>query len=302
MINEENIATQESLAINNQKTAYRTEQIEYLQQFSPSTIDREDFDIDKVLEMSNEPKTNPELNVDSIEDDDYNEDEDWFGQKIKEEDDFIELSLYDHTLTKEENFADNDEKYVLIKVTKDGEFGIVDKKNIIPSPSTKCLINLSKIEDEASEFSFMPVAYSSFMGVDVLNFMKYNSDFFTCDERVFFITLLVKFKSFDFKPFYWSKEKMYQELGIKKDRASKIIQKFENLGFLSTELVKAKIEGRPMQITYFDIDGGKIIDLLSKILHDEENEDGYNYILSDIEKYLKPSVKKEKVSVTSIMQ
>lgn len=215
---------------------------------------------------------------------------------------FKEMSLYDFTITKEDNFVDNDEKYVFFKVTKEGEFGVLDKENIIPCPLAKCLVNLSSLEDVAEEFTFMPVAYNSFMGVDVLNFMKYDSNFFTCDERVFFITLLVKFKSFDFKPFFWSKEKMFQEIGIKKDRASKIIKKFKELGFLSTELVKTKIDGRPMQVNYFDIDGGKIIDLLPQILLSDEDEDGNIYTQPDIEKYLKPSIKKEKKSLSTVMQ
>lgn len=215
---------------------------------------------------------------------------------------FKEMSLYDFTLTKEENFSNNDDKYVFFKVNKDGEFGVLDKENIIPCPLAKCLVNLSDLEDVAEEFTFMPVAYNSFMGVDVLNFMKYNSNFFTCDERVFFITLLVKFKSFDFKPFFWSKEKIFQEVGIKKDRANKIIKKFKELGFLSTELRKAQIDGRPMQVNYFDIDGGKIIDLLPQMLHSDEDEDGNIYTQPDIEKYLKPSIKKEKKSISSVMQ
>jgi hypothetical protein len=279
MKEQRNIVGQLFRAIENEKTAYTPEQIESLKQFINFTIDRENFN----------------------EEDDFDEDGEWNGS-TKKEDGFKEISLYDHTLTKEENFAESDEKFVIFKVNKDGEFGVTDKENIIPCPLTKCLVNLSTIEDVAEEFTFAPVAYNSFMGVEVLNFMKYNSDFFTCDERVFFITLLVKFKCFDFKPFYWSKEKIFLEIGVKKDRANKIINKFKELGFLSTELVKTKIEGRPMQVTYFDIDGGKIIDLLPKILRSDEDNDGNIYTNPDIEKYLKPSIKKKKKSLSHRMQ
>lgn len=295
MIKEESIANGEPLAINNEKIAFTDEQIEYLNKFQASTIDKEDFYLEVVLDSHNSPEINSESDINS------EEDEEWYGD-TKNKLMVKEISLYDHTLTKEENFADDNEKFVLFRVTKDGEFGVADKENIIPNPLAKCVVNLSVIEDVVEEFTFMPVAYNSFMGVEVLNFMKYNSNFFTCDERVFFITLLVKYKCFDFKPFYWSKEKMFQEIGVKKDRANKIINKFKELGFLSTDLVKAKIDGRPMQVTYFDIDGGKVIDLLPQILHSNEDEDGNIYTQPDIEKYLKPSIKKEQKSISSVMQ
>jgi hypothetical protein len=299
MKEQRNVAGELFQAIKNEKTAYTPEQSEYLNQFPVATLDREDFDIDTVLETVKSPKINSESDTNNKEDD-FDENEGWFGNTNRDVG-IKEISLYDHTLTKEENFTNSDDKFVLFKVTKDGEFGVSDKVNVIPCPQTKCVINTSTLE-LAEEFNVMPVSYNSFMGVDVLNFMKYNSNFFTCDERVFFITLLVKFKCFDFKPFYWSKEKIFHEVGIKKDRANKIIKKFVELGFLSMELVKTKIDGRPMQINYFDIDGGKLIDLLPQILHSNEDEDGYVYTQPDIEKYLKPSINKESKSISSIMQ
>lgn len=301
MKEQSNIAGPLFQAIKNEKTAYTPEQLEYLNQFPALTVNRDDFEIDVVLKTINNSEINLENNHYICEEDDFDENEDWYGNTTKKEE-IKEILLYDHTLTKEENFADSDEKYVLFKVDKDGEFGVCDKNNVIPSPQAKCVVNLSTIEDYTEELTFMPVAYNSFMGVEVLSFMKYNPNFFTCDERVFFITLLVKFKSFDFKSFYWSKESMFQEIGIKKDRANKIINKFKQLGILSTKLVKSQIDGRPMQITYFDIDASKVIDLLPQILVSTEDDDGHNYTLPDIEKYLKPAIKKEKKSISLVMQ
>lgn len=297
MNNKKNIADVTCSAINTEKTAFTNEQKEFLQSFPTSLIDRDDFDADIVLKTVSSPEIDSNHEVYINENDDFDENEDWDGE-AKKECEVKEISLYDHKLTREDNFADCNTKYVLFKVDRNGEFGVADKDNVIPCPQTKCVVNLSTIEDYAEEFTFMPVAYSSFMGVELLNFKRYNSDFFTCDERVFFIALLVKYKSFNFKSFYWSKEEIFKDVGIKKDRVNKIIKKFSQLGILSTELVKTQINGRPMQITYFDIIGGEIIDLLPKILHED---DEFN-MSNDIEKYLKPAIKIEEQSLTNIMQ
>jgi hypothetical protein len=156
---------------------------------------------------------------------------------------------------------------------------------------------MDKLEQQNSYLEYIPIDYDTFFGLRFLSYMGYNSDFFLCDERIMFEALLIKFKYFDFKPFYWSKEMMFKEIGIKKDRANKIIEKFINLGIVSKELVKTSIENRPMQITYYNLDAKKIIYLVPKIYKERENFD----LKSQLEKYLMPALNRHS-AITSKMQ
>ncbi|MEQ8624639.1 MAG: hypothetical protein RJQ00_07295 [Vicingaceae bacterium] len=231
-----------------------------------------------------------DLNESSINLNSDTEDLEIEGNEFEEKNELTEIKLFDHSKSVDENFEDgSSKKYILFEVRNDGEVEVPDIEDALPRPESKCLVNLFSIEDYGSSLEFMPITYSSFMGVECKNFFRYNSDFFSCDERVFFIFLLVKFNYFKHKPFYWSKEVIYRETGIKKDRANKIVDKFCKLGIIKTEVKKSTLNGRPQQITYFDIDGQKIVDLLPQIIVNYE-EDQYD-LVHDIEKYLKPGIK-----------
>ncbi len=204
-------------------------------------------------------------------------------------------SLYDFTKTFDENFEDGSEyKWTLICIEKNGLMEVRESYNLI-TPQSKFIFNASKAE-EYGQFEFAIVDYDSIFGTRFTSFMKYNSNFFSCDERVMFEAMLIKFKAFKYKPFYWSKNEMFKEAGIKKDRATKIIKRFEELGIITSELVKTVLGNRPMQITYYNIVSEKVIELLPQIF--EGRDDNCNMNL-EIKKYLSPSIKE---SITNKLQ
>jgi hypothetical protein len=202
---------------------------------------------------------------------------------------FMEIPLYNHNLSREDNFSDGtNKKYILVGVDQHGQFSIDEVRSVIPDQFSKCLVKLGDFE-EHSEMEFLVVDYNSLFGTRLTTFIKYDSAFFSCDERVFFEALLIKYKAHEFKPFFWSREVIYQELGIKKDRANRIISRFESLGILSKEVKKRVSNGRPQQVTYFNVIGEAVMDLLPQIFGDRDLCE----LQHDIEKYLKPIIKKQ---------
>lgn len=213
-----------------------------------------------------------------------------FSQKsnFKEdlEDDTIEL--YDFEKTFDENFeGETKKKYILMEVRGKNDQSIINPSNL-PTPQSKIILNFEEIEKHSS-IEFALIDYEALFGTRFTTFIKYNSSFFSCDERVFFEGLLIKFKRFDFKPFYWSKETIFKEIGVKKDRATKIIERFSKLGIISTEIRKSVVDNRPQQITYFNVNSERILELVSQIFisHNE------NYSAEmHLEKYLAPVLNK----------
>ncbi|CAM3397390.1 hypothetical protein FLLO111716_08215 [Flavobacterium longum] len=200
-------------------------------------------------------------------------------------DGFEEIQLYDHTLSHSENFEmGNDKKYILLEVTKEKTFSITSSQSILPTPQSKCVIDIGKVEKHSS-LEFIPIDYEPFFGVRLTSFIGYDSNFFSCDERVVFESLLIKFKNFKFKPFHWSKEKIYEEVGVKKDRATKILEKFIELGIVTKEVRKTFVD-RPLQVNYFDLNAAAIIGLVSQIFKPNE-EKNYEQIFAT---YLRPAL------------
>ena len=68
----------------------------------------------------------------------------------------------------------------------------------------------------------------------------------------------------------WVREN-YEELGIKKDRATKIIKKLISLEIISQKLVKTFIDNRPLQINYYNLNPERILSLIPSIYHEKEN-------------------------------
>lgn len=203
---------------------------------------------------------------------------------------YKEIELYDNSKGFDENFEKGkSEKYILIQINQNRKFIIGQPEFILPSQQSECIINIDKLEEQNSYLEYLIIDYDTFFGLRYLSFNGYNSDFFLCDERVMFEALLVKFKYFDFKPFYWSKEMMFKEVGVKKDRATKILEKFMSLEIVSKELVKTSIENRPMQITYYNLDAEKIIDLVPKIYKEREAIN----LESQLRKYLLPALNRK---------
>jgi len=201
------------------------------------------------------------------------------------------IELYNHDITLEENFQENNNpKYILVKVTEDGSMAV---ENNTPSltPFDKIVVNMNVYDYSAFE-NYM-IDYDTIFGTRLLTFMKYDSNFFVCDERVFFEALLIKYKKSDFTSFYWSKEKIFKEVGIKKDRSEKIISRFKELEIISVEKKTRTFEGKPQQVNYFFLHPEKVIELLPKMFGEEDEE---NFIFPghrDIQKYLKPGLEKK---------
>lgn len=202
---------------------------------------------------------------------------------------YQEIELYDNQKTFDENFEKGkSKKYVLIEIDKNKKFSIANIASVIPTPQSKCIIDIEKVEDFGS-LEIIPIDYDTLFGLRLLTFQKYKSDFFLCDERVMFEAFLIKYKGFDFRPFYWSLNKVLEEVGIKKDRASAIIEKFIKLGIASKKLVKTQIENRPMQINYFDLNIDRIIELIPEIYLERDSVN----LETEIKKYLIPVLKKK---------
>ncbi|MDB0603088.1 hypothetical protein PL373_18540 [Tenacibaculum maritimum] len=197
-----------------------------------------------------------------------------------------EIHVYNSCIPRDENFEDGiSPKYFLTAVHSSGIMSVEEK---IPDQFSKVVYDLNQIEEYGSSPEMMIVDYDTIFGLRLTSFLKYNSNFFSCDERVFFEALLIKYKAFVFKPFYWSKEIIFQELGIKKDRATKIINKMKALEILTTEVRKSVLNNRPQQITYFMINKSKIMELASEIYKEREDD---NIMLNDLKKYL--NIKKD---------
>lgn len=227
------------------------------------------------------------LNVESInslehfdDDEDYQEEIDRYNIELP----FgcKEIELYDNQKSFDENFEKgSSKKYVLIEIDKNKKFSIANVASVIPDPQSKCIIDIEKVED-FSELQFIPIDYDTFFGLRLLSFEKYKSTFFVCDERVVFEAFLIKYHSFGLKAFYWSFNKIFEEVGIKKDRATKIIEKFIKLGIVSKKLIKTQIDKRPMQINYYDLNIDRIIELVPEIYQESDNID----IEANIREYL----------------
>ena len=227
-----------------------------------------------------------------------------YEEETEDLEELIDVPLYDLTLDSEENFQDGIEtKYILLPINKDG---VVNETSFTPllNAGGKIIISNDKLRQNMDYVTdFFVVDYNTMFGLRLLVFQKYNIKFFSCDERIFFETLLIKFHAFRFKPFYISYSTIFNELGIKKDRAVTISRKFQKLGFLKTEIITSSIEGKPSQVTYYHLDTDKIIELLPQIYIEEHHEE----IDRDIKKYLEPALKKvtiptETIHISNIMQ
>lgn len=210
-------------------------------------------------------------------------------EEIEELDETIEIDLYDMSLSSEQNFQNGEKtKYILLPINSNG---VENGPSFTPllNAGGKIILNKDKAQQNMDYIGdTFVVDFDSMFGLRLLSFQKYNSDFFSCDERVFFETLIIKFHRFGFKPFFLSYNVIFKELGIKKDRMISISKKFQNLAFLKTEIITKLIEGRPSQVTYYTLDANKIVELLPKVYNEEHIE----VIDKEIKKYLEPAFKK----------
>jgi len=217
-----------------------------------------------------------EQDLDIIDDDSNLEDDELEGETLEC---LEEIKLYDPCKTREENFNDGSwQKHLLFSVTRNGNLSIDTR---IPDQFSKVVVDLNTIE-EYSVPEFVVVDFDSLFGVRLTSFIKYKSEFLSCDERVFFEALLIKYKAFGHNAFFWSKEMIWKEIGIKKDRAAKIAKRFVEIGILEMEVKKSVLNGRPQQITYYEPIGSRIMELIPTLFGDR-HDDGF---ISELQKYL----------------
>lgn len=121
--------------------------------------------------------------------------------------------------------------------------------------------------------------------LNVLKFQRYNFNYFSCEEVVFFEYILVKSIAFKQNSFFHSSETIFQETGIKKHSLNSIIKRFEQLGYLTVE-----VKGMP-RVKYFIVNFVKIYEDVGVIYQLEDNGKplyDFRKLLAD---YFQPLVK-----------
>ena len=138
------------------------------------------------------------------------------------------------------------------------------------------------------------------MAVNIRKLQRYNFNFFTLEEVVFFEYLVVKAPLFKFKEFYHSTATIAKEIGIKRSKLDSIIIKFGKMG-----LLKVEVKGFP-KVKHFSINFEKIRLFLPQIYQSAENgklSADMNKLLADfynplVETYQKKNIKKETINET----
>lgn len=200
-----------------------------------------------------------------------------------------ELQLYDFERSFESNFSDNEDKHIVIRISKKN-----NDIHILPDIHSKCL---SKPDGmiEISQLRYLVWDYDTIFGTRYNIFKSYDKDFFDCQERVLFEALLINFKRKGFKSFKWEKTKITCELGIKRKKIESIIKRFKSLGIIKSTIVKSHkkpIKGIYANSTYFTLDCETIHELLPKIF----SRFNYEKIESDLKSYLAPLYKTQNSS------
>jgi hypothetical protein len=103
------------------------------------------------------------------------------------------------------------------------------------------------------------------LAINIRKFQRYNYNYFSCEEVVFFEYLVVKANAFKQVPFFHSSETIFKETGIRKHALKTIIKRFENLNYISIE-----VKGMP-RVKYFTVHYPKIQADLEHIYLLEDN-------------------------------
>lgn len=194
-----------------------------------------------------------------------------------------EKKPYNFSLTVEENFYEAGERYICILMSKPE-----DEIKILPDPFSVILTKPSHFV-RGDELRFFIVDYDTIFGTRYKKIKNYNPRFFNCEERVFFESLLIKYRGAGYKEFEWGKNKIGYELGIARKKRDTIITKFKELGIIKTAINRrvsdAKTQ-RNKKSYYFDLDPNKILDLLPEIF----SKFDYQEVEHDIRSYLRPAL------------
>ena len=205
----------------------------------------------------------------------------------EENDSKEEIELYNQSLSYEENFEDGKRvKFLLLPLFKNQKDNELNFTPILNAGAT-IIMNRKQLAGAYSEnFHYIIADYDSIFGLRLLSFQRY-TNFFACDERVLFETLLIKFKRFDYKAFFLSIPTIYKELGIKETRANTIIKRFIELNILTKEVRTSYTNNSPSQVSFYFINANKVIELLPTIYYEFHLDN----IQKDIETYLMPALK-----------
>ena len=103
------------------------------------------------------------------------------------------------------------------------------------------------------------------LAVNIRKLQRYNFNFFSLEEVVFFEYLVVKAPLFKFQEFYHSTATIAKEIGIKRSKLESIINKFGKMG-----LLKVEVKGFP-KVKHFTVNFEKISFYLPQIYQSAEN-------------------------------
>ncbi len=95
--------------------------------------------------------------------------------------------------------------------------------------------------------------------VNIRKLQRYNFEFFTTEEAVFFEYIIVKTIYNGGGEYYHSSQEIRRETGIKRSALNTIIERFKALGIL-----KVEVKGMP-NIKYFWVEYRRVIELLPQI-------------------------------------
>lgn len=206
---------------------------------------------------------------------------------IETREEVMELLPYNFRMSFSNNFNDKRDKYVAIRIS-------LEQNNIeiIPDWTGICL-SKPKVLMEFKRLRNLFWDYDTIFGTRYNIFKKYDSQFFNCEERVLFESLIINFKRNGYKEFKWQKSKIGYELGIKRKRLDSIIIKFKHLGIIKTAFNKAKSDPksqRNVNSFYFNLNCEKIVELLPQIY----SQFDYKKVETTLIKYLSPGLKDKK--------
>ena len=170
------------------------------------------------------------------------------------------IEIYDWSKTFKQNFEEINERHLVFRISR--EDNIIE---LIPDSSTVIITKPAGVKDHKYLSSLITDYYSLF-GLRYNMFKRYNPRFFTCDERIFFEGLLIKFRKSDFKKFEWAKDKILYELGIKRSRLNTIISNFEKLGIIDHAVVHSiKTKTKKNKASFFVVNPERIMELTNEI-------------------------------------
>lgn len=196
----------------------------------------------------------------------------------------MEIKLYDFNKSFDDNFYDDTDKHIIIKVSKSDENICVTTPDVhsVCLSSTKRMGNMEQLKHLVWD-------YDTIFGTRYNVFKKYDTKFFDCQERVFFEALIIKYKRKGYKRFRWEKSKIGFELGIKRRKLDSIVKRFKDLGIIKSaecRMTKKAKNSRYSQGFHFTLDSKKIIELLPKIF----SKFDYDRVEKDIKRYLSPDL------------